>query len=145
MPNARDLLAAKAHQEVFTVPPDATVQDACRLLRQYRIGCLIVGSRTRIEGIFTERDVINRVVAEDRDASRTMVRDVMTRDVIYVKPERPIEEIEAIMKQERIRHLPVVDENGLLGLLSIGDVLAWHAARDKQTVEYLTGLMYGRH
>lgn len=145
MPNARELLAAKARQEVFTVPPDATVQDACRLLRQYRIGCLIVGSRKHIEGIFTERDVINRVVAEDRDASQTRVRDVMTKDVIYVRPERPIEEIEAIMKQERIRHLPVVDEHGLLGLLSIGDVLAWHAARDKQAVEYLTGLMYGRH
>ncbi len=145
MPNAKELLAVKAHSGVFTVSAESSIGDACRLMRESRVGCLVVGDSQNIAGIITERDVINRVVAEHRDAATTRVRDVMTQDVLFIKPDRPIDEIEAIMKQQRIRHLPVVDEHGLLGLLSIGDVLAWHAAQDKQTVEHLTEYIYGRH
>jgi CBS domain-containing protein len=145
MPTARELLATKARSEVFTVPAGHTVQEACRLMQHYRVGSLVVGDGRTIDGMFTERDVLNRVVAEGRDPAATHVHEVMSAEVMFIKPDRPLEEIEAIMKQQRIRHLPVVDETGLLGLLSIGDVLAWHAARDKQTVEYLTEYMYGRH
>ena len=145
MPNAKELLAVKAHSGVFTVSAESSIGDPCRLMRESRVGCLRVGDGQNNPGIITERDVINRVVAEHRDAATTRVRDVMTQDVLFIKPDRPIDEIEAIMKQQRIRHLPVVDEHGLLGLLSIGDVLAWHAAQDKQTVEHLTEYIYGRH
>lgn len=145
MPSATDLLAAKARGGVLTTMPDATVQDACRLMRQERIGCLVVMEGKKVAGIFTERDVINRVVAEARDPAATKVEDVMTREVIVVKPDRSIEEIEAIMKQQRIRHLPVVGERELAGLLSIGDVAAWHADSDRQMVEYLHDYMHGWH
>ncbi|MBK9120960.1 MAG: CBS domain-containing protein [Phycisphaerales bacterium] len=145
MPTAMDLLGAKVRGGVLTTTPEATVQDACRLMRQERVGCLVVTTGKAVAGIFTERDVINRVVAEARDPAATIVGDVMTREVIVVKPDRSIEEIEAIMKQQRIRHLPVVGERELAGLLSIGDVAAWHADKDKQLVEYLQDYMHGWH
>ena len=146
MPTAKELLAEKESKSVITVKADLSVQDACKLMRNHRIGCLVVTSGTKtIEGIFTERDVVNRLVAEDKDASDTKVGELMTHEVIVVEPERPIAEIEAIMKQNRIRHLPVAGEKELLGLLSIGDVMAHEAATNKQMVHYLTEYIYGRH
>ena len=130
MPTAKELLSEKKAKDVITVSADMSVQDACKLMRTHRIGCLVVTSGPRtIEGIFTERDVVNRLVAEDKDASDTKVGELMTREVIVVEPERPFEEIEAIMKQNRIRHLPVAGDKELLGLLSIGDVMAHDASR----------------
>ena len=123
MPTAKELLAEKESKSVITVNAELSVQDACKLMRAHRVGCLIVTSGPHtIEGIFTERDVVNRLVAEDKDASDTKVGELMTREVIVVEPERPFEEIEAIMKQNRIRHLPVAGDKELLGLLSIGEI-----------------------
>jgi CBS domain-containing protein len=142
---ARELLAKKGSNLVVTVRSDISVQEACKLLRAYNIGCLVISdSAGRIEGIFTERDVVNRVVAENRSASETKIGEVMTREVIVVEPDRTLEEIEAIMKQNRIRHLPVAGNESLIGMLSIGDVLAHHAAEDRQMVRYLTEYIYGR-
>ena len=146
MLTAQDLLANKAAKDIVTARADTTVQEACKLMRTHGIGCLIVtDSSGRIEGIFTERDVVNRLVAEDQDASDTKVGDLMTRDVIVVEPERTLSEVEAIMKQNRVRHLPVAGKDALLGLLSIGDVLTYHAAANKQRVHHLTEYIYGRH
>ena len=146
MPTAKELLAEKGSKSVITVNAELSVQDACKLMRTHRIGCLVVTGGTKaIEGIFTERDVVNRLVAEDKDASDTKVGELMTREVIVVEPERPFEEIEAIMKQNRIRHLPVAGDRELLGLLSIGDVMAHDASKNKQMVHYLTEYLYGRH
>ena len=143
---AQHLLASKAAKNVITIRVDASVQDACKLMRSHGIGCVIVtDDAQRIEGIVTERDVVNRLVAEDKDASETKVGEVMTRDVLVVEPERRLSEIEAIMKQNRIRHLPVAGKDALLGLISIGDVLACHAAASQQLVHHLTEYIYGRH
>jgi CBS domain-containing protein len=143
---ARDILADKSSKELITIRGDATVQEACKLMRTHHLGCLIVSDKPgQIEGIFTERDVVNRVVAEDKDASSTLVGSVMTRDVLVVEPDRQLSEIEAIMKQNRVRHLPVAGKDGLLGLLSIGDVLAYHAAMNLQMVQHLKAYIYGPH
>ena len=83
-------------------------------------------------------------MAEGRDAATTIVKDVMTVDVIVVRPDREVDEIEAILREHRIRHLPVAGDHGLLGLLSIGDVNAFRADSDHQKVEYLTEYIYGR-
>ncbi len=146
MPTAKELLSAKEVTGVITVNAELSVQDACKLMRTHRIGCLVVTSGPhKIEGIFTERDVVNRLVAEDRDASDTKVGEIMTRDVIVVELDRPFEEIEAIMKQNRIRHLPVAGDRELLGLLSIGDVMAHDVSTNKQMVHHLTEYIYGRN
>ncbi len=144
MPTARDLLSQKKSGGVITVSPDATVKDAARLMYDHGIGSLVVAEGETLKGIFTERDVLWRVVAQGKDAATTAVRDVMTVDVIVVRPDREIDEIETILKEHRIRHVPVAGDHGLLGVLSIGDLNAFRADADHQQVEYLTGYIYGR-
>lgn len=143
---AQQVLSGKESKDLLTVRADMSVQEACKLMRRHAVGCLVVtGADGKVEGIFTERDVVNRLVAEDKDASDTQVGEVMTRDVIVVEPNRSLDEIEAIMKQNRVRHLPVAGKEALLGLVSIGDVLAYHAAVNRQMVHHLTEYIYGRH
>jgi CBS domain-containing protein len=144
MTTARDLLAQKKSGGVTTVPLDATVKDAARLMHDHRIGAVVVAEGETLLGIFTERDVLWRVVAQGRDAAATLVRDVMTTEVIVVRPDRDLDEIETILRDRRIRHLPVAGDHGLLGMLSIGDVNAFRADADHQKVEYLTEYIYGR-
>ena len=144
MPTARDLLSQKKSGGVITVSPDATVKDAARLMHDHRIGSLVVADGEALRGIFTERDVLWRVVAQGKDAASTIVKEVMTVDVIVVRPDREVDEIEAIMREHRIRHVPVAGDHGLLGVLSIGDLNAFRADADHQKVEYLTEYIYGR-
>ncbi len=144
MATAKDVLASKKSAEVITVRPDTNVRDACRLMRDRRIGALLVADGKTLHGIVTERDVMNLVVAEEKDPVATRVADVMTRKVLAVRSDRSLEEIEAIMRQERVRHVPVVGEEGLVGIISIGDVNAFNAKADHQTVEYLTQYIQGR-
>jgi len=125
---ARDLLAEKNSSVVYTVGPDVPVVEACRLMDLKRIGCLLVSEGGRTAGIFTEWDVVVRVVAAGRDPARSRVADVMTPAVVTVRGDETIEHLEALMRANRFRHLPVVGERGqLLGLLSVGDVAAWRA------------------
>jgi CBS domain-containing protein len=144
MPTAKDVLSSKKSAGVITVIPDCSVRDACRLMRDRRIGAVLVSEGEALHGIFTERDVMNLVVAEGKDPASTKVAEVMTRKVLAVRSDRPLEEIEAIMRQERVRHVPVVDGKALIGMISIGDVNAFNAAEDHQTVEYLTQYIQGR-
>lgn len=143
MPSAKDLLAAKGWGGVVTVGPDVSVLEAARVMNERRVGSLLVIENDAVAGILTEKDVVYRVVAPGKDAAAVPVRDVMTPDVICIQPERPLEEIEAIMRQERVRHVPVVEGKALLGLLSIGDVTAWHAAKNAQEIEHLTAYIRG--
>ena len=144
MTTARDLLALKKSGGVITVSPNSTVKDAARLMYDRGIGALVVADGETLKGIFTERDVLWRVVAQGRDAAATSVLEVMTVDVIVIRPDREVDEIEAILKERRIRHIPVAGDDGLLGMLSIGDLNAFRAEAAHQKVEYLTEYIYGR-
>jgi CBS domain-containing protein len=144
MPSAKDILALKKSLDVITVSPAASVRDACRVMRERRIGAVLVAEGEALHGIFTERDVVNLVVAGEKDPALTKVAEVMTRKVIAVQSDRPVEDIEAIMRQERVRHVPVVDGKALIGIISIGDINAFNAAEDHQNVEYLTQYIHGR-
>jgi CBS domain-containing protein len=144
--NAMNLLATKNAAVVFTCAKDTTVQEAAKIMSMRRIGSLVVTDGAEaLQGIFSERDVMMRVVAEGRDAARTRVGEVMTTDVITVSPDTTIEDVEAIMRRHRVRHLPVVGDRGLLGLVSIGDVLVYHAESRKQMVEQLTEYVSGSY
>jgi CBS domain-containing protein len=143
MPNAKDLLSVKGWGGVVTVNPDATIHDAARVMNERRVGSLLVIENDAVAGILTEKDVVYRVVALAKDPATIKVREAMTKDVICVQPDRPLEEIEGIMRQERVRHVPVVDGKALLGVLSIGDVTAWHATKSAQEVEHLTAYIRG--
>ena len=144
MTTARALLASKPFGGVITVDPGATVRDACRLFRDRNIGSLVVFDGMTFGGIFTERDVVKRVVAEGRDPGTTLVADVMTPKIVSVKPDDPIEVVESTMRRERIRHVVVGEGAGVVGIVSIGDVAARRAVEDRDRAEFLTEYVFGK-
>ncbi len=142
MPKVRDLLKRKG-SDVVTIDLEATVLDAAKKMNERRIGAVVVMQGEKIVGIFTERDVMNRVVAPLRDPAATRVRDVMTAKVAFCTPETPLEECRTAMTRHKIRHLPVVEDGKLAGLLSSGDLLARELAAQEETIRYLHEYMQG--
>lgn len=119
-----EILAAKP-RGVIATPGTATVRQATRLMNEHGIGSLLVTSGNRLVGIFTERDVLRRVVAEGRSPDSTTVGEVMTCDVVCCPPDATIENAADIMRRRRVRHVPVVDQDeSIVGLVSIGDINA---------------------
>jgi CBS domain-containing protein len=140
----QDILTRKGAQ-VMTVGPDVNVLDAAQLMNEHKIGALLVVVDQRILGIFTERDVLRRIVAEERAPAQTRVGDVMTNEVVVCKLQTNLDEARGAMKNRRIRHMPVVDDNGILiGLISIGDLNAFDAHNKEVTIHFLEEYIHGR-
>ena len=138
----KDLLAKKA-LEVASVLQDSTVLDAAKAMNRQRIGAVVVTSGPNVVGIFTERDILTRVVACQKDAAALRVSDVMTKPVACCKSDTPISECRSVMTSKRIRHLPVVDNQRLTGMISIGDLMAHEVAKQQETIHYLNEYLYG--
>ena len=144
MPNVREILARKG-SHVFTIGPGATALEGALLMNEHKIGALLVLQGDQIVGMFTERDVLRRVVGEHRDPATTLVGDVMSSEVVCCTAETTIEEARGAMKNRRVRHLPLVDgEYRLQGLISIGDLNAYEASNQEQTIFLLQEYLYGR-
>ncbi len=146
MPTANDILARKGFS-VFVVPAAATVREAVDRMNQARCGAVGVSDDGdgHLSGMFTERDVLRRVIGENRDPAATLVGEVMTADVVCCGPLTDVDEISCIMKDRRIRHLPVCDDDGdVLGMISMGDVNAVHASCQAAHITYLSEYLYGR-
>jgi CBS domain-containing protein len=144
MPCVQDILNEKGSR-VHTVLSTSTVLEATRLMNEQKIGALVVMNGTRVAGIFTERDVLRRVVAEEKSPSSVRVSDVMTRDLVACAPETEIDDASRIMRDRRVRHLPVCAEDGhLVGLISIGDLNAFHASNQQAQLMFLNEYVYGR-
>jgi CBS domain-containing protein len=144
MGTVREILSRKGSQ-VWSVGKEATVLDAALLMNEHRVGALVVLEEGRVAGMFSERDVLQRVVATQRDPVRTRVAEVMTEEVVCGTLETSIEEARGAMKNRRIRHLPLVDgDRRLLGLISIGDLNAHEATSQEQTIHLLQEYLYGR-
>ncbi len=141
MPTAQNILADKP-ADVAIIGEEATVMEAAKIMSDRHIGSLVVGRREKVVGIFTERDVLNRVVARHLDPLETMVKDVMTKPVACCQPTTKLAECRGVMTEKRIRHLPVVKDNRLLGMISSGDILALEHAEQQRTIEYLHEYLY---
>ena len=139
---ARDILAKKGHQ-VASAYTDQTVLDAAKLMNDRRIGCLVVTRGETVVGIFSERDILTRVVAEQRDPATTKVGEVMTTPCVVVTPDTELEQCQAIMSEKRIRHLPVVDEGRLVGIISSGDIMASQKVELEAAVQMFHEYIYG--
>jgi|SRR5688572_13500644 CBS domain-containing protein len=137
------VLADKGSQ-VYTVAPTATVQEAVRAMNEKGVGALLVLVEDAPVGIFTERDVLRRVVDEGRSPQSTHVGDVMTREVFVVEPGTPIEQVMATMTARRVRHLPVVENGSVVGLISIGDVTRWVSVNQEAHIQRMTDYITGR-
>ena len=144
MDTVRSLLATKG-SHVWSVGRSATVLQGALLMREHHVGCLVVLDQDRVAGIFTERDVLQRVVGEQRDPGRTTVAEVMTEEVVCCTPDTSLAEVRSSMRDRRLRHLPVMDGGGrLIGLVSIGDLNAHLVADQEQTIFALHEYMHGR-
>lgn len=121
MTTIRQILSSKP--EVFSVDPDATVLDALRLMEERNIGALLVMKGGRLVGIFSERDYARRMVLHGRGSKDTAVREVMTSDVFVISPDVTSGECMVHMTDRHVRHLPVVEDGKVVGVISIGDVV----------------------
>jgi CBS domain-containing protein len=136
MGTVQDILATKG-PHVQSIGLGASVMDAALLMNEHKIGCLVVMDAGRVVGMFSERDILRRVVGERRDPVATVVAEVMTREVLCCRRATQLEEARGVMKNRRIRHLPVLDDNECLcGLISIGDLNA-HTMHDHESTIYV--------
>ncbi len=140
-----DILKNKAGQPVHTVDRGETVLSATHRMNEHSIGALIVTENGQMCGIFTERDVLRRVVVEQRDPTQSRVGEVMTAHLACCSPDTTIDDVRSIMRTHRVRHLPVVGAQGeLLGMISIGDLNAFLANDREVTIHFLNEYLHGR-
>lgn len=137
-----DLLRDKGN-EVFSVSPDDTVFEAIRFVAEKGIGALLVMEDDRVLGLFSERDYARKVVLEGRSSSDTLVRDVMSTELTSVRSGQPVRECMELMTDKRIRHLPVMEDGKLLGLISIGDLVKEVIAEQQYHIDQLEGYISG--
>jgi CBS domain-containing protein len=130
-------LLKKQDPTLFQVGPEVMVFDALRLLADYGVGAMLVMDRHRLVGVFSERDYTRKVALQGRNSRDTPVADIMTRDVISVSPDTSTRTCMALMSQKKIRHLPVVDADKVLGMISIRDILDDIIADHEQTISQL--------
>ena len=144
MPSVRDILQTKSGQ-VQTVGPQMSVLDAALVMNKQKIGCVAVMDGDHLVGMFSERDILRRVVAERRDPATTTVGDVMTEEVVCCRPHTKLLEARGVMKNRRIRHLPVLDDDEkLCGMISIGDLNAHEMHEHESTIYIMEQYIYGR-
>jgi CBS domain-containing protein len=141
MATLRDILARKG-RDVISVRPGDTVLHAANLMNERGIGGLLVIEGTETAGIFTERDVLRRVVAQGRDPAATRVAEVMSAPVATCEPDLSLEDAAALMTERRIRHLPVRDPGGIAGVVTIGDLLAFQVGEQRATIAQMTSYLY---
>jgi CBS domain-containing protein len=122
MKTVNDILKIKGH-DVWSIAPDASVYDAIHLMTDKKVGALTVIEDSKLVGMISETDYTRRVVLKGRTSQNTTVKDIMTTPVLYVQPEQDIEDCMVLITEKRTRHLPVLDEGKLIGLISIGDVV----------------------
>jgi CBS domain-containing protein len=143
MPTVHDILARKG-TSVVSCAPSTTVRDAAALMNERGVGgLLVVDEMKQLLGVFTERDILRRVIVAGKDPDRTPVSEVQTSEVVTCLPETSLEECSAIMTNRRIRHLPVSDENTVYGVVTIGDILAFRVSEQESTIQYLNSYMFG--
>jgi len=138
-----DVLLSKKGDAVVSVGPRVTVREAAGVMNLRRIGAVLVVEGEQLAGIFTERDVLRRVVAEGLDPSATRVESVMTREVVYCRPDTTLAEARSIFKRRRVRHLPVLCVQGQVrGIVSIGDVNAYDLDDRQVELTYLREYLF---
>lgn len=133
----KDLLKIK-NKNIWTIEPGATVYDAISEMANKQIGALVVLEDKKVIGIITERDYARKVILQDKSSKDTLVREIMTERVIYVKPDQKIEDCMALMTKKHIRHLPVLDGDRLVGMISIGDVVKTLISEKEFLIDQLT-------
>jgi CBS domain-containing protein len=143
MKTASNILESKRFQSVHTITPTASVFDALEQMADKDVGALLVLDGDKVVGIITERDYARKVALKSKSSRQTPVREIMTSAVMYVRPSQTSEECMALMTENRLRHLPVMEGSRLVGLISIGDLVKGIISDQKFTIEQLEQYISG--
>jgi CBS domain-containing protein len=140
--NIRQILSGKG-DEIWSVSPDDFVIEAVREMARYRVGAMLVMKDGEMKGMFSERDYARKVILADKSSRETRVEEVMTTPLITIDPRATAEEGLALMTSKRVRHLPVVENGALIGLVSIGDLVNAVIGDQKRLIEHLESYVRG--
>ena len=140
----RDILKKKGH-EVWSITPESTVYRAIEVMADKHVGALVVIDGDKVVGIISERDYARKVILSGRSSKETRVEEIMASPVIFVEPNHAVDECMRIMTNNHIRHLPVIQQEKVIGIVSIGDLVNWIISAQDHTIRLLENYVTGKY